>query len=122
MGDLGDHRSECDHEFHVESLDHLQNCVDEGSPTQVGFDALDEHEVSLSVVERQAMNVVGGPLDDSPTFGSDPQVGSVFVEVEELVSVDTGQMGGLWASHRFDSSSRCTADIEPAVPSCDQNG
>ena len=36
------------------------------------------------------MHIVGGPFDDPPTVRADPQVGSAFVEVEELIRVDAG--------------------------------
>ena len=89
-GDFCDHRSECDHEFDVESLDDLQDCVDEGSPAQMGLHSRDEYEVSIAVVERQAVHIVGRPFNDPLTVWADPDVGSAFVEVEELVGVDVG--------------------------------
>ena len=88
MGHLGDHGAERDHHRGADRGRDLGDGVAEGPPEQVGFDPLDQHEIAGLVGQRQDVDPVIGPVDDTTAVVSDADLGPALAEVEERVGVD----------------------------------
>jgi hypothetical protein len=121
MGHLGDHGAERDHHRGVDRSCDLGDGIAEGPPEQVGFDPLDQHEITGLVGQRQDVDPVIGPVDDTTAVVSDADLGPALAEVEEWVGVDDPDLDPPGASQGLDRSGSGAADVEEALERSDKD-
>ena len=95
MRDLGEERAHRDDHASVDRSGHGDHVVAEGAPTQLRFDAGEQHDVDFCVGDGAGVERGARPLDLSSAAEVDAHLGSGRGEVEELLGIEVDELVGV---------------------------